>query len=636
MLSAEEENFAAMESMGLHRPQTMREILTQVAEEQEPDTRSIASRLIPRMKFGAGQFPAGGVTQAALGAYLAGEIDHPILAETVRRYDAQFSVLRNRPTGPSPQEFSARALYDGAIQRGRRAQQEFDRTSTSTAGDFGIFVGGMIGAMDPETSPLVAVTLPIGGFGRNVVRRMASEAAMQAGIETGLMFGGQFRGRRRFNSNFGVMQAATEVLAAAALGGTFQGLIEGGVAVGRRVFRSTPADPGPTPDQVVAATEPPPPVRTAQDIRVVNILEDFDTFMEVMSAERAYGASRLGASRMRDDLDFVDQQLASFDGVRPSEVKPFRGFEAPQTATRIPESVEGVNFGKTFERATQRIETVDELALRADPVAIGRFNKLKDQRNRLRALLKAQQARDAASPPPETRLPEVEEQISRQIADVETRLARAKGKQAERLADDFSELTRQRERVRAEITRTDIPSVAEIREQIIRVDERMRDLAPLVSRAYAAARNEWADIPDPAEVLAQLDELLGRGAPSEGVGPIRVEVPTRVVADNTGPPVTGAPDAPATGPTARPHNSEQIDQADQVLREQTDAELASIEAQAAESDGFEIGGQRIELDEPIILPTEDGGSRTITVRQLLAESAEDAEIMQAVSTCRIS
>ncbi len=339
-------------------------------------------------------------------------------------------------------------------------QEALKRASlpTTFGGTVGGFLGGMVGGLDPRTDPLnvasFIATLPLGGG--TVIARAGAQGAAQAVTEAAnISIGVDAKGLVTGTPTTPGENVARVGMAAA--GGVGGQLIGEGVAAGvrRAVTGKWFADvpPGAIPSRDIPPLDDMtrgilddlergverrmPPDRPFRDY------PDFEAFARSQGYDMAnpYGPSRQAFLRNAADIEYVGRELNRWDGPQAHAI-------AARTETALPEGGRGgVRYDDVYQRYVDGIEDVDTIARRLDSDLFRLYDKLEAKRSEMRAAIEteAEQLRTFQRP------------------------------------DAFFERTAEPQRLRE----------IEARAELQKVDAEMRDLAPLVSRAYAAAEKEW-------------------------------------------------------------------------------------------------------------------------------------------------
>jgi len=555
-----------------------------------------------------------------------------------------------------------RELWQDVKAKAKEAERVWDRGETTMGGAIGGFLGGAVASMDIRTDPTNFITAPVGAAGRTVLRRIAGQSGVQGLTEAINQFTGVQENRRLLGLDYGAEQGAWSVGAAAAFGGALQGVGEAFGAVGRRWFRNTPNDPAPPPPAdgraaLVAAlrnrpapVEPPAPevipsyrieYEERPIIERVDILSDFDAFMQLVDRGRTdYGPSRVAQGRLNRDLTALDLQLNDVGGPRPWEALP-----AMDTRPR-PADV-STHIGAPYRAAASRVESVDEIARTVDPEAFRLYDKISQQMANVRAMIRDVPKREAQDVKAG-----VAAEIDAQIGLLEAQRKAAKGKAAKRLDDRLAALRDTRKREFGDKPVRESASDAELRERLMKLDEQQRDLAPVISRAYAAAKGEWAfrEQIDP-DALAFIRERNDRDTPVFDTPHLEADVEVGFTASKVTVYETIADQVPmvASRPEVTSKLGPDADAADaiaaivaedaKVLDEAIDQFLTDVKASTAEDADRPLilaDGTELDLNERITVPQEDGdGFREITVREYLKDVQDDEIAMQAVTSCSV-
>lgn len=359
--------------------------------------------------------------------------------------------------------------YTEMFGKVREQAQEIERKAqgpTSFAGTIGGFVGAAAGAMNPVSDPANFASMAFYG-GSGPAGRIALQGVANMGVEAGTMAISNSEnillGKQ---PTFGEDLLRIGVAGAGGAGG--QALGEG-IAMGvRRAatgkwFNDVPPPEVAPPARIEPAAEPigAVPSETPRG-RPLNDYPDWESFAraERFDFEKAYGSTRDAKLRSALDLDHVASELDRWDGPLPHEIAP------PRTDTRFVTDVEpGVRYDKPYQRYIDSLDTVDDIARRIDPDLFRQYDALVKQRADLEAQIQTLKADVPAAPVADGRVPV--------LPQVEWRTGRL-----EELNRDF-----------------------------IQAGQQMRDLAPLVDRAYGAAKKEWTGKANDPETLAFLRRL---------------------------------------------------------------------------------------------------------------------------------
>lgn len=401
--------------------------------------------------------------------------------------------------------------YEEIFAKVREQSQEIEKRAqgpTTLAGMVGGFIGGMAGAMNPVSDPLNAATMFLNG-GAGVAGRIGFQGLAQAGVETGNM------ALTPNNENilldrrptFGEDVARIGFAAAGGAGG--QALGEAVAMGARRLTTGRWFNDVPPPPEPIARPEPPP--EPIGDVTVAmapgrpfNDYPDYETFRAAhkLDFEETYGKTRPAELRRALDLDHVTRELDRWDGPAPFEITP------PRTDVAFSREIaDGVTYDRPYQKYIDNLETVDDIARRIDPDLFRTYNKLARQRDEVRVEIERERVRFAEFKGPDTFFDAAEAQFRE------------------------GDLLR--------------------RDSLQAIDQQMRDLAPLVTRAYSAAEKEWRSTPmdwNTMSFLKGLEERTGWTYRGEGK-PSLTEQPMRLTDTRT--PVAPARTVDDTIPLAR-------------------------------------------------------------------------------------
>lgn len=526
-------------------------------------------------------------------------------------------------------------MFESVREKAQASERRWEGSRTSIGGDIGGFLGTTAGALDPRTDPFSFLTLPIGAFGATAGARIATQGFGQGAIESVNQFSGVTKNRDLLGLDSSVSRAALSVAGAAVGGAALQGLGEGAVALGRRWFRDAPTDPAPP------VPEPPTPARTQgldpdfttnkrepELFRRLDLMEDFEAFKAAVAAERTpLGPSRRSQAVAEEDAAYFARTLDDWKGSRPWEVPP-------RTDTTLPQPVTTSRIDQPFDRAVSALETVDDVARRLDPETFRIYDKLSDTADRLRAWI------DDLDTGRVSAANKSVEALEADIARVEAKLAKASAKNQPRLERELADLLGAREEQYSAVLGVDTPDQASVRKRLLDLDQQMRDLAPLVSRAYGLANNEWRSTGISAENLLILKDLQSRGSVSFAPETAPPSIARTAVVDEV--PITASrPDATA----GLPANADAADKIKAVVAAETKAtepalaEFRSTINKMLETEDGRLtfpNGKSVSLNDKITVPGLDGeGSRSITFRQYLDEVGQDEAALKAVGTCSV-
>lgn len=570
----------------------------------------------------------------------------PAVADQLSSFDKRIEDLRAKYPDLGLQ--TSREMWDTVRSKAQAAEANTTTARNDFGGAVGGFLGGTIAALNPNTDPWNFATLPVGGAGRNVLTRVLGQGLAQGVIESINQFTGVSEQRGLLGLDNSLADAATRVGGAAIGGALVQGageLFSFGV---KRMFRSRPADP--VPDLPPPVREAPPaPVTVPQGvvpadpaIAARSLVSDPARYAAFLHEYSPYSGTRAGKARTVLDLDYTASRLDDWTNVeRPWELPPRTDTAPPQPGNfvKLPDLKENV------ARAN-----VDMIARRVDPDTFRKYDVLADEKRAYKIRLD----QEAAARP---KLVESNAELARigdDIARVDDKIARAGAMKAKKLRTQKAELVAERDALMQTMNEGDTSNMAAMRAAMMRVDERMRDLAPLVSRAYARAKSKWdVNSSEHEAVIAMIRE--GRkdiqqnadfvDAAQNYARTIVDEVPILARAPEVAATLKKDADAIDTMSAIIAKDAEVLEESVERMRaslprllEPVDAK-AELEPEALAPDEIKVEGydKPLHLDRDTIdVPVEDGeGTRTLTLRQFLTEQLEREEDLAAVTSCSI-
>lgn len=594
--------------------------------------------------------------------YFAGRGDE----RTATRMNALDERLaRLREERPDVEVLSPRDMYDRVVAKGRAAEQaESDQRRTFT-GHVGGFLGGAVASMAPRTDFFNFVTMGVGGLGKTAISRIATQAGAQGVIETINQVTGVQEQRDMMGLSSGFGDAVSRVAGTALAGGALQGVGEGLAFAGRRFFTSRAGDPAPEiPVETPADPETGPllleyrPAGREQpnewegqeawesDVRAYQeqIVQDLRTGRrdytdDIIPAAR-YGETRFGEARARADLEYVAERLNTWDAPNPYELAPPK--RSPGADTSMYDLSEPKISG--VDEAVKRA-SIDAQARDVDPQLFHQYDKLSDRANELRRWLEDPRYKEAQSQAVTDALAEIEELTTR-IDNLKWN-KRNKGRvRREAIQAEIEELTRQKAKAQERAFVRDTSPMAAIRQELIKTDEKMRDLAPAISRAYAQARGVW-DLDEPNRALVRQMTAEGRKHLGSDILPSTYEdmlsefqttladrAPVLKRASQVQDKIREGMDASDVASLVIREDQKVLDDTILSFRESLD----SI-SRMADDGVVTMNGERYKFDldkDTIDVMMDDGnGIRTMTVRELLEDAAETEAELKATQTCSI-
>lgn len=218
--------------------------------------------------------------------------------------------------------------FDRVKKKAEDARLRQEKTTYSGVGGYiGAFAGQLAADMNPFLNPVNTVTLGLGGVGKTIATRVASEAGLNAGASllndlTGVNY------QRRV---LGLPEAtAGEMLAGAAVAGLGAGVIRGaaeGVGVlAKRWFPDVP-ELAPMPDMLRPGEVPPAHLTPEQrDFVVARQKSDAemnanpDINARTVTQDSLFGNSRLAEAHFEEDMAHVERAFNNGEDILPPRV----------------------------------------------------------------------------------------------------------------------------------------------------------------------------------------------------------------------------------------------------------------------------------------------------------------------------
>lgn len=567
-------------------------------------------------------------------------------------YDTKIAALKQKYPALGLQ--TSKEMFDSVKTEAQQYDQRARNDRQDLWGSIGSLAGGMVGGVNPNTDPLNFATLPIGGGGGSIVTRIAGQAGIQAAAETVNQFSGVQEQRRVLGLDSGFVNAAESVIGAGFGGAVGQGV---GEALGFGLRKMFPHSPDPVPDLKLPEKAPlPAPDREGvvpEEPRAVaaTYAARPQAFYDVMRQvnDNVVGNTRLGTARFVGDIEHAATQLDSWDGPPPWEMKP-RTDTAPiqpvSDFTRQPDLKDVAFKGD-----------LDGLARRVDPETMEKYDALAQQKQVFRDRLNGETAaRDVGSD-------EKVKIYDAQLQQIDQKIAKASAKNRKKLGKQRDEIVQQRAAAAASVATTDTPNMSDLRGLLQHTDEQMRDLAPLVSRAYSVARGRWsATQPEREAINSMIRDARTTVEPTPDEQRILQAAMTPKIEDTIPMlmerPAGTKPDADAADVqmkvyeqraeladerteafTANAQKMLKDDEAYKELSPQDKAKLTRAREPGELPPGeFKIDGydSTLNLDDKIITVDEaTGAEKTITVRDLLQQHLDAQEDLKAVQACSI-
>lgn len=582
--------------------------------------------------------PAAGVERYLDVARYYVDGGEPGFATELQEYDKRITELRDKYPNLNLQ--TSREMWERVQSEAQRYENMAVNNRRDFGGEVGAFLGGSLASLNPNTDPLNFITLGVGGIGKTVLARIGTQAGAQGVIEGINQITGVQEQRRLLGLDYGLGDAVSRVAGAAVGGAAIQGV---GEAVGfglRRWFRSTPEDIAqpPTPEVLNrpslpdTSLVPPRAIPADETLAAAKLTREPETYVDYLHEQSPLSVTRAGRARTVLDLDYMTTRLDEWGGERPWEIAP-----KTDTAMTMPRG-DFVNM-PDMTRFVEKAQ-IDEIARRVDPDTFRRYDELAQRKQTYRRWL------DELA---ETRDADIQQRIDvvdGKIYELAAKADETGGKRAAKLRKDIAALEAEKAQIVAESAAKETPDMARVRRSLMQDDIKMRDLAPLVSRAYSRARNKWTNTAADREAVMQMmregrtdlrtdpqAERIVAGAEQAVAETLMDRAPILRQADKVSGKVAKDADAGDIAQAIVAENMKVLDEALDVYRASLDGLIG------AEKNGEVTlaNGQKLNLDrDKLFVPNEEGtGGREVTVRQLLEENKMDEYEIEAVGTCSL-
>jgi hypothetical protein len=568
----------------------------------------------------------------------------PAVADQLGTFDKRIEDLRAKY--PQLELKTSRELWDTVRNRAQEAEKGAYGARNDFGGAIGGFIGGTIGALNPNTDPWNFATLPLGGGGKTVLGRIAGQGAAQGAIEMLNQFTGVQEQRRLLGLDSGFGDAAMRVGGAIVGGAAVQSVGEIFGAGVRRMFGRTPGDLAPeiapTPRRALPAAETVPQgvVPARPDLQASVLTQRPQALIDFLHEVSPFGTSRQAKARTVLDLDYVASRLNDWS-------EPVRPWEIPPKTDTLPIAARGDMVALPLLEGVVARSNIDAIARRVDPDTFRQFDALTSEKQAYLIWLRQEAANRPRLVENNRALLDVGDEITR----IDDQIARVGAMKAKKLRAKKAELVAQRDSLLDELNKGDTSNMSAMRQAMMSVDERMRDLAPQVSRAYARAQNKWdVNKADHEAIVAMMRD--GRtDFQSAGDFVDRAEVVGRSLVDEVPMLARATPeeaaiagDAADTMAAVMKRDAVVMDEATERMRASLNTLLDPERKVLNAEDGRPLDEITIEgYDTPLHLdrdtidvPVEDGeGTRKLTVRQFLTEQLEREEDLAAITSCSI-
>jgi len=568
------------------------------------------------------------------GAYLdvarryAGEEISPEFEERLQAYDAR--VLQIRQDRPDLELLTSREMFDRVREDAQAAESRLDGDRRTWGGAFGGFFGGALSSVHPGTDPLNFYSLGVGGAGRTALQRILFQTGAQGVVETINQVTGVQEERELLGLSYGFADAAQRVAATALGAGALQGAGEVVGAGVRRWFRDVPTDRAPDITVAEPQREPlalPPPEQFREEAQTVRLEQDGRAYTSILAEQAPLSGIRMAEPRIVADIGDMTRQLEAWDGGAPASL----GARTANIA--LPGEVRSARIGGV--QAALDNNRLYQLAKEADPQAFRQYEQLIERRNTYRRWVEElAQGRDRD-------VQQTMERIEARLHALEARHKTTQGKTNKlRIREEMAEVRADREALIAASRTRETRDIAQVRQELVKVDEKMRDIAPLIGRAYSRARGRWG------ETAQELDAVWasyrsGRAQPDMPPDAVLPDYDTAMMSLSDRAPVLRQSDRVEPGATSADtaraivaENAKVIDEALAAYR----AEVRRL-VDVSEDGKLRIEGRDYEFDldkDTMFVPHEEGtGGREVTLREFLEETRRADDELEAVSTCSI-
>lgn len=514
------------------------------------------------------------------------------------------------------------------------------RATYSPGGRIAAFAGGAAGDFDPRyNSPWTGIAAAglgaVAGaaapevLGGATLAGAAARVGLNDVLQTGFDAASRWSGNDKERQFLGqpvesLGRRVTGELASNTVAGVGGEILGWGVRMlGRFLRNGTPDLPSAPEAPSAPASEPPaaapsspvPPGYPGGGPTVAGpaIPPEGDLILNKMYAEQPYGPAREAVAKVNEDLSAFTTQADDINGPPLND---------------IPQQVSDRYIG-TPEARSQAVRdglTVDDIAARVDPETIREFRDLDQEMTDTRSRIADMQGQqfDPTLDGEIAAQRQTVDQIDEQIAQLGEQRAAASRTDAQRLQERADELIQQREalasggarRTSAEQAAQRDADVQALRARLISLDERKRDLAPLVTRAYRIAEDTRSrapvkpDAPDREQFARETQETVEREA-DQG---LRMAAPEK--------PAESAPRAEET-------------QAGEAASTPPAHENPAPGIETAE-EGYRLpDGRVIRSDALVEIPTDDGGTRLGSVDELMQHVREWNALDEASRICAI-
>lgn len=545
----------------------------------------------------------------------------PETAKRVAEYDKRITEIQR--TRPDLHLYTSKQMFE-VVSRDAQQAELRDQTQRRTwGGAFGSFLGAVKASVEPTTDPLNFATLGVGGVGKTALMRILSQTGSQGAIEAVNQVTGVQESRDLMGLSSGWQDALTRVGSAAVAGGAIQAGGEALAAAGRRFFRSTPDDPAPDPRAVLDDPSKrlalPPPDQIKVEAGAARLEGNPGAYNDYLADVAPLSGIRVGKARTVADLNEMTDALDKWDAPPAAFVKP-RTDAATYTADVANPRVD-VSAAVGNNRLYQAARAADE-------PAFTRYEKLLERKETFRRWI------DELSRGRAQDVDETLEKIDTRIASLEARFRSVQGiKNKTNIKAEIAEARADKAKLLEAAKTKETPDIAVVRKELAKADEQMRDLAPLIGRAYAKARGEWA--PD-TELMDEVWNAYKAGR-TEVNAPAKDTLPdydTAVALADRSPVMQRArPDQ--TGATSADTAMRVLADEAKVFDEGLEAFRQTMKNALGEAadNSLTVGNHKFSLDDRIHIELDDGTAKEMSVREMLEQNRNSETELEAITTC---
>jgi len=573
-------------------------------------------------------------------------------ASYLAAFDERIEGLRKRY--PDLQLKSSRDMFDEVVKVSREAEEKAANARTTMGGKIGGFAGGTAASLNPRTSPFNFMTLPAGGVGKTAGAQILTQAAGQGGIEAINQITGVQEQRELLGLENGFMDGVSRVAGAAVGGAVVQGLGEGVALAGKRFFKSSEGDiapPPPAEPQRLLEYKPGRPqeggeswpgqhawesdVKAYQEQTVRDLMTGTRAYTDELQPMSPLSNTRQGKARTAMDIDYVAPRLEAWDGETPNLIPP-------RTMTAIPKKVDAFVSPEIKVDIHSPGKNIDDAARQIDPKLFKTFDELAANKTVWRRWLDEMKPDSAKV---EAKLDE----INTKISNLQHNMSKVGNKKRAALEPKLEELKAEQAKVKATLLGKDSPEMATVRGKLLDADQRMRDMAPEVTRAYAFAKKQWDLGAEDREAIRSMIRDGRSDFPNAGKAVLNdtyentvalfdrtlvEKAPILQQAEKVQAKMSPSSDAADYAKAIIADNMKTLDDALEVYR-------SSIDKLIKEEGGeIQINGQKYKLSldkDAIAMPHDEGtGGKMMSIRQILEDQSETEFELKAVQTCSIS